>query len=62
MRNIGKKYEFGGDFQSGVYAKGGGLESHGIKQGDTFLKTISGGIQQVKDKNGNIFYINLVLI
>ena len=41
------------------YAKGGGLESHGIKQGDTFLKTISGGIQQVKDKNGNIFYINL---
>ena len=41
------------------YAKGGGLDSHGIKQGDTFLKTISGGIQKVKDKNGNIFYINL---
>lgn len=62
----GSKYEMkehkmfdGGNFQSGVYAKGGSLESHGIKQGDTFLKTISGGIQQVKDKNGNIFYINL---
>jgi hypothetical protein len=53
------KYEGGGDFQSGVYAKGGGLDSHGIKQGDTFLKTLSGGIQKVKDKNGNIFYINL---
>ena len=53
------KYEFGGDFQSGVYAKGGSLESHGIKEGDTFLKTISGAIQKVKDKNGNIFYINL---
>jgi len=41
------------------FAKGGGLDSHGIKQGDTFLKTLSGGIQKVKDKNGNIFYINL---
>jgi hypothetical protein len=41
------------------FAKGGGLYSHGIKQGDTFLKTLSGGIQKVKDKNGNIFYINL---
>jgi len=49
----------GGDFQSGVYAKGGSLESHGIKEGDTFLKTISGVIQKVKDKNGNIVYINL---
>jgi hypothetical protein len=49
----------GGDFQSGVYAKGGSLEAHGIKEGDTFLRTISGSIQKVKDKNGNIFYINL---
>ena len=53
------KYEGGGDFQSGVYAKGGSLESHGIEVGDTFLRTISGTIQKVKDKNGNIFYINL---
>lgn len=49
----------GGDFQSGVYANGGSLEAHGIKEGDTFLRTISGSIQKVKDKNGNIFYINL---
>ena len=50
---------FGGDFQSGVYAKGGSLEAHGIKQGDTFLKTISGNIQKVKDKNGKIVYVDL---
>ena len=50
---------FGGDFQSGVYAKGGSLEAHGIKEGDTFLRTISGVIQKVKDKNGKIVYINL---
>jgi hypothetical protein len=55
----GYNYEFGGDFQSGVYAKGGSLESHGIKEGDTFIKTILGNIQKVKDKNGNIVFINL---
>jgi hypothetical protein len=53
------KYEAGGDFQSGVYAKGGSLEAHGIEVGDTFLTTISGVIQKVKDKNGNIVFINL---
>lgn len=41
------------------YAVGGSLESHGIRVGDTFLKTLSGGIQKVKDKNGQIVYINL---
>lgn len=41
------------------YAMGGSLESHGIRVGDTFLKTLSGGIQKVKDKNGQIVYINL---
>lgn len=41
------------------YAKGGSLEAHGIQQGDTFVKTVSGSIQKVKDKNGKIFYINL---
>ena len=54
-----KQYANGGYFQSGVYAEGGSLEAHGIKEGDTFLKTISGAIQKVKDKNGNIVYINL---
>lgn len=54
-----KKFEFGGDFQSGVYAKGGSLDAHGIHIGDTFLKTLSGTIQKVRDKNGKIVYINL---
>jgi len=78
LRSI-RRLEFGGDFQSGVYAgggyfdgsipevstymtnyaKGGSLEAHGIEVGDTFVKTISGGIQKVKDKNGKIVYINL---
>jgi len=55
----GMKYADGGDFQTGVYAEGGSLENHGIKEGDTFIKTISGGIQKVKDKDGNIVFINL---
>jgi hypothetical protein len=55
----GYNYEAGGDFQSGVYAEGGSLEAHGINVGDTFLKTMSGVIQKVKDKNGNIVYVNL---
>ena len=49
----------GGDFQAGVYAKGGSLEAHGIKEGDTFIRTISGAIQKVRDKDGKIVYINL---
>jgi hypothetical protein len=76
---VRKKREFGGDFQSGVYAdggyfdgtipkvstymtnfaKGGSLDAHGIHIGDTFLKTLSGTIQKVRDKNGKIVYINL---
>lgn len=55
----GMKYSEGGDFQAGVYAEGGSLENHGIKEGDTFIKTISGGIQKVKDKDGKIVFINL---
>lgn len=53
------KFAFGGDFQAGVYAKGGSLEAHGIKVGDTFVKTISGVIQKVRDKDGKIVYIDL---
>jgi hypothetical protein len=41
------------------YAMGGSLEAHGIKVGDTFIKTMSGAIQKVKDKNGKIVYVNL---
>jgi hypothetical protein len=53
------KMLFGGDFQSGVYAMGGSLQAHGIEVGDTFIKTISGNIQKVKDKNGKIVYVDL---
>jgi hypothetical protein len=59
LSKIKMTYEFGGDFQSGVYAMGGSLQAHGIEVGDTFVRTISGGIQKVKDKNGKIVYINL---
>ena len=77
--NKAMKLEFGGGFQSGVYAdggyfdgsipdvssymtnyaKGGSLEAHGIEIGDTFVKTISGNIQKIKDKNGKIVYVDL---
>jgi hypothetical protein len=53
------KMSNGGDFQAGVYAKGGSLLAHGIEVGDTFVKTLSGNIQKVKDKNGKIVYIDL---
>jgi hypothetical protein len=56
---VRNKREFGGDFQSGVYAMGGSLKAHGIEVGDTFVKTISGNIQKVKDKNGKIVYVDL---
>lgn len=45
--------------ESWKYAKGGSLEAHGIQVGDTFIKTVSGAIQKVKDKNGNIVFIDL---
>ena len=61
-------YENGGYFDGAIpktstymtnFAMGGSLQAHGIKEGDTFLKTISGNIQKVKDKNGKIVYIDL---
>ena len=58
MKNVIKML-FGGDFQSGVYVKGGSLEAHGIELGDTFVKTISGNIQKIKDKNEKIVYVDL---
>lgn len=42
-----------------TYAKGGNLEVHGLKVGDRIIETIEGGIQMVKDKNGNIMFVNL---
>ena len=42
-----------------TYAQGGSLKAHGIEVGDTFIKTISGAIQKVRDKDGKIVYIDL---
>jgi hypothetical protein len=44
---------------SANYAEGGSLEAHGIEEGDTFIKTIAGSIQKVKDVDGKIVFINL---
>jgi len=41
------------------YAEGGGLGVHGLKEGDQILKTLSGGVQKIKDKKGDIVYVNL---
>lgn len=41
------------------YAMGGSLQAHGIEVGDTFLGTLSGNIQKVKDRSGKVVYINL---
>lgn len=42
-----------------VFAEGGSLGNHGLKQGDEIIKTMSGGVQKVKTKNGDIVYVNL---
>lgn len=42
-----------------AYAEGGSLGNHGLKQGDQIIKTMSGGVQKVKTKSGNIVYVNL---
>jgi hypothetical protein len=48
-----------GNFQDGIYAEGGSLGNHGLKQGDQIIKTMSGGVQKVKTKSGDIVYVNL---
>jgi len=48
---MNKKYNF--------YAEGGSLDNHGLKEGDQILKTMSGGVQKVKTKTGDIVYVNL---
>ena len=48
---MNKKYDF--------YAEGGSLGNHGLKEGDQILKTMSGGVQKVKTKTGDIVYVNL---
>ena len=50
-----KRHGYGGI----KYNVGGSLENHGLKKGDRIIKTIDGGIQEVKDKDGNTVYVNL---
>ena len=45
--------------KEGQYAMGGSLGNHGLKQGDQIIKTMSGGVQKVKTKSGDIVYVNL---
>lgn len=42
-----------------MFAEGGSLDNHGLKHGDQIIKTMSGGVQKVKTKTGDIVYINL---
>jgi hypothetical protein len=48
---MNKKYNF--------YAEGGSLGNHGLKYGDQIIKTMSGGVQKIKTKTGDIVYVNL---
>ncbi len=41
------------------YAKGGALSSHGLEAGDTIVKTLSGGVQKIKTKDGKTMYVDL---
>jgi hypothetical protein len=42
-----------------AFAEGGSLGNHGLKEGDQIIKTMSGGVQKVKTKSGDIVYVNL---
>lgn len=42
-----------------AFAQGGSLGNHGLKQGDQIIKTMSGGVQKVKTRTGDIVYVNL---
>lgn len=51
--------ETGGMSAGEMFAEGGSLGNHGLKQGDQIIKTMSGGVQKVKNKSGDIVYVNL---
>jgi hypothetical protein len=53
------KKSFENHVEMGQYAMGGSLGNHGLKQGDEIIKTMSGGVQKVKTKSGDIVYVNL---
>lgn len=54
-----ENYYLGEGASAGIYADGGSLENHGLHEGDTVLKTITGNIQKVKTKEGNIVFVDL---
>jgi hypothetical protein len=53
------KKSFQKHIREGQYAMGGSLENHGLKEGDQVLKTISGGVQKVRTKDGEIVFVDL---
>jgi hypothetical protein len=52
-------YYLGEGTAQGIYAMGGSLDNHGLKQGDQIIKTMSGGVQKVKTKSGDTVYVDL---
>ena len=58
--NKSEKHEVNYNRKSSFFfAEGGSLGNHGLKQGDEIIKTMSGGVQKVKTKSGDIVYVNL---
>lgn len=51
--------ETGGMSAGEMFAMGGSLGNHGLKQGDQIIKTMSGGVQKVKTKDGQTMYVDL---
>ncbi len=52
-------YYLGEGAVQGVYAMGGSLGNHGLKEGDQIIKTLSGGVQKIKTKSGGTVYVDL---
>ena len=51
--------ETGGMSAGEMFAMGGSLGNHGLKQGDQIIKTLSGGVQKIKTKDGQTMYVDL---
>jgi hypothetical protein len=59
-KSFGERREMhGASPEALAFAEGGSLGNHGLKQGDQIIKTMSGGVQKVKTKSGDIVYVNL---
>jgi hypothetical protein len=53
------KKSFQKHIREGQYAMGGSLGNHGLKHGDQIIKTLSGGVQKIKTKDGQTMYVDL---